>query len=157
MKIYVASSWRNNRQPEVVAALRKAGHAVYDFKNPMAGDNGFSWKEIDKNWENWTTSQFKDALFSEPAERGFQLDSNAVLECDALVLVLPCGKSAHLEAGYAAGKGKLVFALIENKEEPELMYKWFDRIVDTMPRLIGEIGEFECGNLMTDAYRARGF
>ena len=33
-KIYVASSWRNPYQPEVVAALKKAGHEVYDFRNP---------------------------------------------------------------------------------------------------------------------------
>lgn len=34
MNIYVASSWRCARQPAVVAALRAAGHEVYDFKNP---------------------------------------------------------------------------------------------------------------------------
>lgn len=33
-KIYVASSWRNPYQPEVVAALRKTGYEVYDFRNP---------------------------------------------------------------------------------------------------------------------------
>ena len=28
--IYVASSWRNEYYPEVVAKLREAGHEVYD-------------------------------------------------------------------------------------------------------------------------------
>lgn len=37
MKIYVASSWRNQYQPEVVATLRAVGHEVYDFKNPRPG------------------------------------------------------------------------------------------------------------------------
>lgn len=32
MKIYVASSWRNGRQPYVVDMLRERGHAVYDFR-----------------------------------------------------------------------------------------------------------------------------
>ena len=40
-KIYVASSWRNKYQPEVVAALRKAGHEVYDFRNPKDNPGGF--------------------------------------------------------------------------------------------------------------------
>ena len=31
MHIYVASSWRNTYYPEVVQALRDAGHEVYDF------------------------------------------------------------------------------------------------------------------------------
>ena len=34
MHIYVASSWRNTYYPEVVQALRDAGHEVYDFRNP---------------------------------------------------------------------------------------------------------------------------
>jgi hypothetical protein len=33
-KIYLASSWRNERQPELVRILREAGHEVYDFRNP---------------------------------------------------------------------------------------------------------------------------
>ena len=37
-RIYVASSWRNTIHPSVVAALRKDGHDVYDFKNPAPGD-----------------------------------------------------------------------------------------------------------------------
>lgn len=41
-KIYVASSWRNPYQPEVVAALRKAGHQVYDFRNPEDNPGGRS-------------------------------------------------------------------------------------------------------------------
>jgi DNA (cytosine-5)-methyltransferase 1 len=47
MKIYVASSWRNEQQPEVVKALRDAGHEVYDFRNPSETDKGFAWSDID--------------------------------------------------------------------------------------------------------------
>lgn len=36
-KIYVASSWRNPFQQEVVNILRDLGHEVYDFKNPHMG------------------------------------------------------------------------------------------------------------------------
>lgn len=51
-KIYVASSWRNSFQQDVVKFLRDVGHEVYDFKNPPHGRGGFSWSDIDKNWEN---------------------------------------------------------------------------------------------------------
>lgn len=37
MKVYVASSWRNSYQPEVVKALRLSGHDVYDFCQPNTG------------------------------------------------------------------------------------------------------------------------
>lgn len=52
-KIYVASSWRNKYQPEVVAALRKAGHEVYDFRNPKDNPGGFHWADVEKNWQDW--------------------------------------------------------------------------------------------------------
>lgn len=51
-KIYVASSWRNDIQPQVVETLRKEGFEVYDFKNPEPGNNGFHWSEIDPDWKN---------------------------------------------------------------------------------------------------------
>ena len=53
-KIYVASSWRNERQPILVEILRANGHEVYDFRNPKEGDNGFHWSEIDEDWQQWT-------------------------------------------------------------------------------------------------------
>src|SRR4051812_37731805 len=37
LKVYVASSWRNDFQPGVVRALRSDGHQVYDFKGPGDG------------------------------------------------------------------------------------------------------------------------
>ncbi len=122
MKIYVASSWRNNIQPLVVEALRKAGHEVYDFKNPEPGNHGFHWEEIDANWTAWSSEQFRQALSHPIAESGFGLDMKALKECDACVMVLSCGRSAHLEAGYAIGAGKPTVIMLENGE-PELMYK----------------------------------
>jgi nucleoside 2-deoxyribosyltransferase len=47
---------------------------------------------------------------------------DALEDCDACVLVMPCGRSAHLEAGFAIGAGKPTAILI-SEGEPELMYK----------------------------------
>jgi hypothetical protein len=41
----------------------------------------------------------------------------------------PCGRSAHLEAGWAIGQGKPTAILLhEDKFEPELMYRMADLI-----------------------------
>ena len=53
-KIYVASSWRNEFYPSVVETLRKAGHEVYDFRNPPSGDPGFKWSNVDAGYMEWT-------------------------------------------------------------------------------------------------------
>lgn len=42
MRIYVASSWRNEIQPDVVSALQGVGHDVYDFRHPIDGIEGFA-------------------------------------------------------------------------------------------------------------------
>ena len=138
MKIYVASSWRNNHQQYVVNELRKAGHDVYDFKHPTEGDVGFHWSEIDPNWQNWNTHQYCDALKHSYAQFGFNRDFNAMKSSDICILCLPCGRSAHLEAGWMKGAGKKVIAYIPPNEkiEPELMYNLLDGISCDIYRII---------------------
>jgi nucleoside 2-deoxyribosyltransferase len=62
------------------------------------------------------------------AAAGFAADFKAMEWADACVLVLPCGRSAHVEAGWMKGAGKKVFAYMPEAQEPELMYKLFDGI-----------------------------
>lgn len=124
-KIYVASSWRNPLQSSVCALLRMAGHEVYDYKHPKGpGSDGFHWSEVDPNYKAWNAERFiANIRASRTAEEGFYTDMRALDWCDTCVLVLPCGRSAHLEAGYACGQKKRVLVLLNDVGfEPELMY-----------------------------------
>lgn len=132
MKVYVASSWRNEHQQDVVAALRGDGHDVYDFKNPEPGDHGFAWSEVDPDWKKWTTDRFSKALDHPIAAAGFGKDMRALEACGACVLVLPCGRSAHLELGWAAGQGRLTIVYSPKLEEPELMVRMCDYFVGSL-------------------------
>lgn len=134
-KIYVASSWRNKKQPIVVTALRNAGHEVYDFRNPKKGDNGFHWSSIDKDWESWTLKKYRQCLNHPIAENGFMSDFKSMKWADTFVGVQPFGRSASLEMGWAAGQGKRTILLLEDGE-PELMVKMLDIICCTMDELI---------------------
>lgn len=102
-KIYVASSWRNPFQQEVVNILRDLGHEVYDFKNPPHGNGGFQWSDIDPDWQNWTTKQYQEALNHPIAQKGFDSDFNGMQWADVCVMVLPCGRSANTEAAFVKG------------------------------------------------------
>jgi len=104
--VYVASSWRSERQPTVVTALRRAGFEVYDFRNPAHDQEGFAWSEVDPAWKTWSPKRFRERLAHPAATRGFKRDMDALRRADATVLVLPCGRSAHLELGYAVGTGQ---------------------------------------------------
>ena len=128
-KIYVASSWRNDIQPKVVDALRHSGHEVYDFRNPAPEDGnfGFSWSEIDIHWKAWSPEEYRAALDHPIAKKGFACDFGAMKWADTFVLVLPCGRSAHLEMGWACGMGKQTLVLLDSME-PELMAKMCDHL-----------------------------
>lgn len=135
MKVYCASSWRNLRQPKVVELLRHEGHEVYDFRHPHigpgAGGEGFRWDEIDPLWQYWTPAQFRAGLCHPLARDGFTSDRQAMAWADAFVLVLPAGRSAHLEFGWAIGQGKISILAFDPRPnapdfEPELMYRLAD-------------------------------
>jgi len=136
LSIYVASSWRNTTQPEVVNRLRKLGFEVYDFREPVAGESGPEWK-------NWKPEAYHEALkqpeayheaLKQPeayhealkhpiAVRGYNFDIAALRACDICVLVLPSGRSASWEFGYAMGQGKHGIVMMLDGAEPELMYQ----------------------------------
>ena len=138
-KIYLSSSWRNPYQPLVVKALREAGHEVYDFRNPSSGDEGFKWKNVDGLWEKWSNDDYINALNHPVAERGFKNDFDAMVWADVCILLLPCGRSAHSEAGWMQGAGKPTYVILTEKQEPELMYKLFAGIFTKIEDLISSL------------------
>lgn len=131
-RIYVASSWRNKYQPSVVAALVGMHHQVYDFRNPP-GKAGFQWKAIEEGWQKWTMERYRALLTTTPdAALGYTADRRAMQWADTCLLVLPCGRSAHLEAGYFHGANKRLVIYIPEPIEPDLMYLMADYICLTM-------------------------
>jgi hypothetical protein len=152
--VYLASSWRNELQPGVLMKLREK-HAVYDFRNPddpwdaaWTGDNsgGFRWSEIDPQWGDWTPWAYRMALTTDIAERGFANDWDAMQRADIGVLLLPSGRSAHIEAGYFIGHPEKRLYIIVPDEleagagwEPELMYKLADGVFGSVHDLLREV------------------
>lgn len=134
MRIYLASSWRNVYQSNVLASLREAGHEVYDFKNPGPGNNGFGWKQCDPGLQDdLTVSRLRSVLAHPVAVAGFNHDFRAMQWAEVCVLLLPSGMSAHLEAGWMSGSGRRVVVCAPEVRKPELMYKCFDGVDGSTP------------------------
>lgn len=164
--IYVASSWRNPLHIGVVAALQAAARAQgsqfepYDFRHPEPGDDGFHWSEVGMpSYDRATNSlvpasEYLAGLEHPRAVEGFKKDFDAMQRCSTCVLVLPCGRSAHLELGWFVGKGKLTAILLSDEPGagkphpppgeamvvPELMYKMVDYIAPSLFDLLGWLG-----------------
>lgn len=135
LKIYLASSWQNKEYEQVLNTLRLEGYETYDFKHPENKElSSFDWEKLDKEYNRWTCSDFKKALNHPETIKAFQKDFQAMQEADLCVLLLPCGRSAHSEAGWMKGKEKKVFILdLSENPKPELMYRMYDDyLTDTM-------------------------
>jgi hypothetical protein len=124
-KVYVASSWRNERYPRAVQRLREMGHRVWDWRAPPTGGNGFRWQDAGKpdfqHGDVVSAWEWAEMLERPTAVAGFASDLAGMNWCDVGLLLHPCGRSAHLEAGWMAGRGKTVHVLAFEAVEPDLM------------------------------------
>ena len=120
--IYLIGSLRNPKIPLVANTLREWDFDVFDdwhSGGPHADD---AWKE----YEGKRGRDYKTALSGLAATNCFEFDLRHIKRVDIGVLVLPAGKSAHLELGFMIGRGQAGYVLFE--EEPDrdrwdLMYK----------------------------------
>lgn len=137
--IYIASSWKNPIHIAVVAACQAAGLDVYDFRHPRPNDTGFAWQQVGMT-DPCTIDAYLKGIEHPIALAGFASDFEAMRESDTFVLVLPCGRSAHLELGWAVGQGKRTAILLEEEVTPELMYRMVDYLAPSLFDLLGWLG-----------------
>lgn len=144
MQIYLASSLRAmDAVRELGKTLRAVGHSVYVFcdQNEPAHAASIFVRKGSAEKEFTPQTAVRNPLVSNIF--GFNMAELNKAQC--VLLVLPAGKSAHLEAGYAKGQGKPVvlygkmpvgewdamygmFDHIFNIDETEMMMDWFRRL-----------------------------
>lgn len=123
--------------------LEEAKIDHYNFRLPGMGRNGFGWQEVmpsfDIDKQEADVNEYLKGLDHPRAREGFEADSSAMLDCDTFVMVLPCGKSAHLELGWAVGAGKPTAILLDpsvSTVQPELMYRMADLVTNSPESLM---------------------
>jgi hypothetical protein len=142
LAIYVATSWKNPYIIALKAGLESAARmpeqpdfTVYDFRA-----TGFRWKELGVS-DQTDLDLFKTGLESETAISQYHADLEAIDMADTLIMILPCGKSAHIELGMAIAKKKnTAIWFTEYIVEPDLMYLEVDFLTDNFMDLIGWCG-----------------
>lgn len=96
---------------------------------------------IPKKGSDWESVDDYLQMLAHPRSiEGFNADFDAMKRADTFVMVLPCGKSAHLELGWAIGAGKRTAILLENPVEPELMYLCADFLAPNVGALLEWLG-----------------
>lgn len=133
--IYLIGSLRNENVPVIANQLRAQGHEVFDQwygAGPQADDY---WQAYCKQ----KGMNYKEALADHGAQHVFNFDKRFIDMSDTVVLVLPAGKSGHLELGYALGSGKRGFILLDGEPDRyDCMYNFASGICLNLEEL------FEC-------------
>jgi len=147
VKIYIATSWKNEELAKTVAAvLRQDGHEVDCFCDPSNGRYCFRWTDYFKDIKEANVFSF---LGLPAARKAFREDKKWIDWCDALVMIYPCGNSAHLEGGYAKGTGKKFYIWGAFPEGYfENMYGFADGVFgpEELPRLRKRLGVLKMTN-----------
>lgn len=100
--VYIIGSLRNEKIPQVGNLLRDNGYDAFDDWYGAGHEADDKWRD----YENLRGRSHKDALFGYAAKHVFAFDLHHLNRCDLAVLVMPAGKSGHLELGYFVGLGK---------------------------------------------------
>lgn len=125
MKIYLASSWKNEKLVESwYYWLSAYGFEVDAFCCANKGRYVFHFSEIGDP----STLDAVNFLEDERSQRAFKEDKGQLDWCDVCLLLLPAGNSSHLEAGYAKGCGKRLIIWRQEfpKGEFDVMYGFAD-------------------------------
>ena len=132
--VYLIGSLRNAEVGELGNYIRASGINVFDdwlAAGPEADDK---WKE----YEVARGRSYEEALKGEAARNVFQFDKRHLDAASAVVLVLPAGKSGHLELGYSIGRGKRTAILLDPNADPrwDVMYQFADQVFSSKEKLL---------------------
>ena len=130
LNVYPASSWRNRFYPDVIAALKDAGHRPYDWKQ-----SGFTWGGVAPIGLG-PHPDYISELRGGAANLQFRRDINAIDNADVLVLILPAGASAHAELMHAHDKGKPTVIMLNEGFERDVMHAVADAFVEDIDGLL---------------------
>ncbi len=135
-KIYLIGSLRNPKIPHLGNLLRDTGFEVFDdwFAGGYEADD--KWREYEQGRDH----TFPEALHGYMAQHIFEFDYHHLITSDIGVLLMPTGKSGHIEAGFLVGKGKPVYALVPNDPDRyDVMYAFFTSVFSTEDELLAEL------------------
>ena len=127
MKIYIASSWKNQHAVEMLTALlREQKHEVCSFVENNYGEGHSAKKPMD--FEAW--------MQTEQANKSFKYDTEGATQSDLIIYISPSGKDAAAEVGMAWSRGIPILGLYAKGEDFGLMRKmmdeWFERYTDIL-------------------------
>lgn len=138
--IYLIGALKNQKIPELAKELRDRGHDVFDDWFAPGPHTDEYWQEYEKK----RGRGFVEALNGAHATDVFEFDKRNLEKADTVILVAPCGKSGHLELGWALGRGKIGYVLLDGEPERyDVMYRFATKVFTTKEELFEELTNYD--------------
>jgi hypothetical protein len=131
MKIYIASSWKNQHGVEMLTKLlREKGHEVISW---VENNYGETHNHVTKKFA------FEDWVNSIDADQSFWFDIQGAMTSEIVIYYGPAGKDACVELGAAYAAGAAILGLYAKGEDLGLMRKvvsnWHERFTDLLDNI----------------------
>jgi hypothetical protein len=117
-KLYLIGSLRTDTVREFANELRELGFDVFDDWHAAGKTADDIWRDYEKQRGH----TYLEALQGYHAKHVFALDYKHLSEADVAVLLLPAGKSGHLELGWHLPKPGYI--LLDDPERWDVMYQF---------------------------------
>ncbi|MEK7185996.1 MAG: hypothetical protein AAB675_01375 [Patescibacteria group bacterium] len=132
---FVSGRWRNrDNLLDLVKKIKNKGYSVYCFLEAPHAVHRIK-NNPEKDMANFEKLNWKEDKY---VKRVFANDMRGERNSDTFVLLLPAGKSCHIEAGVAYGLGKKCI-LIGNQKKAESLYLIFSEVYENTEQFIENI------------------
>lgn len=136
---FIASRFRNRDSVlPFVEQLRNHGKSVYCFLETAVSQEHVGGLDDNAEHSMQAFESIADWWNDVRVKEIFETDMQALRSSDALVLLLPAGRSAHMEAGVAYGLGKRCI-VVGDQKETESLYLVFAEHYDTAEQFFAKL------------------
>ncbi len=138
MIVYLIGSLRNPEIPKVAKYLRTLNNGIEVFDDWHAAG-----ELADTAWQEYETARghrYKEAIKGHAAKHVFEFDYHHLCRADVGILVMPAGRSGHLELGWLIGRGKPGYVLFDTEPERfDQMYQFCTNVFFNVEELGEEL------------------
>jgi hypothetical protein len=134
LEFYIVGSLRNIPRIRLFAFRLRCELEAHKYKNTIVND---SWTShgcnVDKQYYKYIQSvgwTYTEAIQHEVVTSIFELDESFIERADVVIMLEPCGKSAALELGYAAGIGKKTYIIKDEIKGIEVMERFATQVYE---------------------------
>lgn len=140
--IYIIGSLKNKNVPIIANKLRK------EFPKSEVFD---SWYYCSEDADDWLRDcckakglNYKQTLKDHAATHIFEFDKKHIIRSTDVVMVMPAGKSGHLELGWSLGQGKRGYVLFDKEpDRVDIMYQFATDIFFDFDELVSELKKYD--------------